>query len=264
MKKLIMWTKFYLSRCRYINTGGITKKWIIFAVLIVLILTGCSGEEKEDDTQAQSGSYVDFQELKKENEDIFAWLNIPDTGISYPVLQSGDGDDSFYVTHNAAKEKDEHGALHIEAANLKDMCDFNEIIHGSSPEDGTMFAGLESFLDRAYFDEHQYIYVYLDGNALAYCIVAAYVRDDTRLLATYDYSYAYGCQEFIDEIYDGKSMNKNIRQGWESGLSPEHFLVTLSTVSPKYPGKQIVVIGCLVGDGAGNIDRVIDWSVPEY
>ena len=245
------------------NIESITMKRLFVAVLVMVFMTGCGNEFSGENGEAEAASRVDFEKLTKENSDIFAWINIPDTQIDYPVLQSQDGDDSFYINHNSGKKADEKGALFIEAANLKDMCDFNEIIHGSSPADGTMFAGLDEFLDRTYFEDHQYIYLYMDGNALVYCIFAAFVRDDQRLLAQYDFSYAKGCQEFIDEIYNGKSMNKNIREGWESGLSPEHFLLTLSTVSPQYPGKQIVVIGCLVGDIAGKIDRVVDWSDPD-
>jgi sortase B len=239
-------------------------KRFFVAILVVVFLTGCGGSKSaEVVSESATDSHVDFQELIKANDDIFAWIHIPETEIDYPVLQSQDGDDSFYTNHNANKQADERGAIFIEAANLKDMCDFNEVVHGSSPADGTMFAGLDKFLDRTYFEDHQYIYFYMDGNALVYCIMAAFIREDQRLLAQYDFSYAKGCQEFIDEIYNGKSMNKNIRKGWESGLSPEHFLVTLTTVSPQYPGKQIVVVGCLVGDVAGKIDREIDWSDPD-
>ncbi len=264
MKKLIMWTKLFEITCRYRYIDRVTMKRFFVAILIVVFMTGCGGSKSaEVVSESATDSHVDFQELIKANDDIFAWIHIPETEIDYPVLQSQDGDDSFYTNHNANKQADERGAIFIEAANLKDMCDFNEVVHGSSPADGTMFAGLDKFLDRTYFEDHQYIYFYMDGNALVYCIMAAFIREDQRLLAQYDFSYAKGCQEFIDEIYNGKSMNKNIRKGWESGLSPEHFLVTLTTVSPQYPGKQIVVVGCLVGDVAGKIDRESDWSDPD-
>ena len=57
-------------------------------------------------------------------------------------------------------------------------------------------------------------------------------------------------------------MSRLIRNGWEEQVQPENFLVTLSTVNPS-TGKQIVVIGCLVGDVAGTIDRYVDYSDPE-
>ncbi|MEE3451830.1 MAG: hypothetical protein VZR27_14275, partial [Acutalibacteraceae bacterium] len=80
----------------------------------------------------------------------------------------------------------------------------------------------------------------------------------------YDFSYASGCSEFIDEIYSKAGMNGIIREGCESGLSPEHFLITLTTDSITEPGRQTVVVGCLVGDAAGKINREIDYGNEEY
>ena len=58
-------------------------------------------------------------------------------------------------------------------------------------------------------------------------------------------------------------MNKNVRDGWEGAVGPENFLITLSTESYEDPGKQIVLVGCLVGDLRGTIDRYVDYSDPE-
>ena len=271
MKKLIMWAKQMGKMCRYRSTGfGIAKR--ILAVLsVAALLGGCSvpeivssipemvkGEEPAE-AEGEESSFVDIQKLRQENSDIFAWINVPDTDINYPVLQSFDGDDSYYRNHNVLQEADPKGAIYIEAANLNDMCDFNTVLHGSSPDDGTMFSVLANFLDRKFFEEHPYIYIYMDGNVLIYYTFAAFTREDTRLLAQYDFSFASGCQRFLDEIYEGKSMNKVIRSGWENMVKPENFIITLTTRNNS-SGKQTVVVGCLVGDVAGKIDRYVDYS----
>ncbi len=231
----------------------------VFAVISLLfmataLLTGCGKEADSQEESTDNG--ISISELRESNSDIFAWIHIPDTGINSPVLQNSEGDDSFYKSHNAAKEPDANGTVYIEAANQTDMCDFNEVIHGI-PEDE-----INKFLDREYFEQHDYIYVYLDGNLLVYYIVAAYSRENTRLLEQYDFSYAYGCQEYIDEMCSGKSMNKNMREGWDTGLTPEHFLITLTT-DIDGGNTQNVVVGCLMADTAGTIDRVVDWSDPD-
>lgn len=254
-------------RYNYIEKSKTVGKRI-FAVLIVMaMLTGCAGASfgrggSQAEEESTSDSRIDIQKLKEENSDIFAWLYIPDTGIDCPVLQSSDGDDSFYETHNRYKEPDPLGAVHTEAANLKDMCDFNEVLHGSSQEGG-QFRDLEKFLDRTYFEEHEYIYVYIEGNALIYSIFAAYTRENTRLIQQYDFTYAKGCQEYLDEIFSSRSMNRNIRDEWEDAVNPGNFIITLSTVDPKDPTSQIVVTGVLVGDVRGTIDRYVDYSDPE-
>ncbi len=259
-----------LKKCRYNYIDKTAKRF--FAVIIALfMLTGCAKAASEPDGGLESGgrdesaadSHVDFQKLREVNSDIFAWVYVPDTGIDYPVCQSLEGDDSFYKTHNSLKQEDPKGAIYTESANLKNMCDFNEVLHGNSPDDGTMFADLQKFLDRAYFEDHEYIYVYTDGNALIYYIFAAFARNDTRLLEYYDFTVASGCQAFLDEIYESRSMNKLIRSGWEGAVEPENFIITLSTQNKDDPSKQTVVVGCLVGDVRGEIDRVVDYSEPD-
>ncbi len=248
------------------SRGVKTRNGLIVMLLLTVFLFGC-GEESAADIAALDGEeaeeqVIDVQKLHEANSDIFAWIKIPGTTIEAPVLQSSEGDDSYYASHDYVKRYDPDGALYIEAANGNDMCDFNTVIHGSSPSDGSRFAGLSQFLDRTYFDENQFIYIYLDGNALVYYIFAAYLRDDTRLLEQYDFSYASGCQAFLDEIYDSRSMSKIIRNGWEDQVVPENFLVTLTTTDPA-TGKQLVVIGSLIGDVAGTIDRYVDYGDPE-
>ena len=255
MKKLIMQTKVLEKKSRY----RIVR--ILVICFCFALIAGCDKISSKKTTEEEGSDYVDVSELSRQNSDIFAWIRIPEAGIDYPVLQRGDGDDSFYQTHDYLGKEDPKGAIYIEAANLNDMCDFNEVLHGSSPSDGTMFAPLSKFLDQEFFDEHKYIYVYMKGNALIYYTFAAYLREDTRLLEQYDFSYASGCQQFLDEIYS-RSMSKIVREGWENQVQPDNFIITLSTVDPS-SGKQLVVVGCLVGDVAGKIDRYVDYDDPD-
>ncbi|WP_175560100.1 class B sortase [Butyrivibrio sp. YAB3001] len=240
-----------------------TVKRIFVITMTVVLLTGCSKTEKKDTAsvaeQGKVSAYSsEYQSLKAENSDVFGWVWVPGTDIDYPVLQSSSGDDSFYKDHDYLGRVSENGAIYTEAANMTDMCDFNEVMHGSSPSDGTMFAPLQKFLDRDFFDQHKNIYVYMDGNSLTYAVFAAFVRDDKRLLEQYDFTYASGCQAFLDEISE-KSMNKNVVEGWEEQIGPENFLLTLSTVD-KASGKQVIVVSCLIGDPAGKIDRFVDYG----
>lgn len=240
---------------RYKDIERLSFKRLFAVLLVAAMLVGCSKEAKTPDPE--NGNFVDVHALREKNSDIFAWIYVKDTDINLPLCQSSDGDDYFYATHNADKEPATNACAYIEAANMQDMCDFNEVVHGVAPSE------LEKFLDKVYFDDHQFILVYMEGNVLAYYVIAAYTTEGTRLVEKYDFSYAYGCQQFIDDMYSQRSMTNIIRPGWEQGLSPEHFLLTMTAPSPSDPSKQILVVGCLVGDPAGQIDREIDWSNPE-
>ena len=53
-----------------------------------------------------------------------------------------------------------------------------------------------------------------------------------------------------------------MREGWEGQVKPENFLITLTTTNAE-TGKQLVVVGTLIGDVAGTIDRYVDYGDPE-
>lgn len=219
-------------------------------------------EETEGGGQAGKGiaresakdTAVDFEALKAENPDIFAWLYLPDTDIDHPVLQSEEADD-YYESHDAFGAVNKTGALYTELANLKNMCDFNTVIHGKVQE-GNAFADLYRFTDPDFFEDHEKLYLYLDGNLLTYEIFAAYERENTSLIRTYDFTYIAGCEQFLNDMYSARKMGKNLREGWEE-VTPYHFLLTLTAESPSDSEKQLVVLAALIGDAAGTIDRVV-------
>lgn len=241
---------------------------VMAGLLLGALLTGCGGKEGQGElaqvgTEKTTGianetagdSRVDFGVLKSENPDIFAWLYLPGTGIDHPVLQSGEADD-YYESHDAFGQENGKGALYTELANLTNMCDFNTVIHGKT-EGGSPFEKLYQFTDPDFFEGHREMYVFIEGNMLTYEVFAAFEREDTSLIRTYDFTYLEGCRQFLKDIYNSREMGKQVREGWE-GVTPYNFLVTLTAQSPAGDGRQLVVIGVLTGDAAGTIDRLIN------
>ena len=55
--------------------------------------TDSSDNTKQKDTYV---SPIDFDSLKETNPDIYAWIEIPDTKINYPIVQSAE-DDTYYL-----------------------------------------------------------------------------------------------------------------------------------------------------------------------
>ena len=246
--------------------------FLALSLVSCMTLWGCAGKEEgqletgqeetgqQETAEAPTGlaaesavdGSVDIAVLQEENPDIFGWLYIPGTDIDDPVLQSEEADD-YYETHDAYGEESTEGALYTELANGKDMCDFMTVVHGKC-DTGGQFSQLSQFLDRDFFEENKDAYIYLDGNLLTYRIFAAYEREDTSLIRSYDFSYLSGCQQFLDDFYRDREMGKNLREGWE-GLTPSHFLVAFTT--SRGQGKQLVVLAALVNDAAGTIRRAV-------
>lgn len=171
-------------------------------------------------------------------------------------MQSGQSD-TYYEDHNARGEEDDTGAVYIELANLTSMCDFNTVLHGKTGADENgLFADIYRFADPQFFEEHERAYLYLDGNVLTYEIFAAYERENTSLIRTYDFTYQSGCQQFLNDLYGIRDMEMNLREGWE-GVNVNHFIITLTTQKEERSQKQFVVTAVLVEDAAGTITRVV-------
>lgn len=203
--------------------------------------------------ETAADGHIDFAMLQEKNPDIYAWLYIPGTDIDFPILQSPVSDD-YYKHHMADGSTQETGALYTEMPNMMNMCDFNTVIHGDDTCENALFAQLHQFEDLDFFSEHELFYIYLPDNVLTYEIFAAYYDEESDILRRHDYTTYAGCQTHLDEIYRLRDMTKNQREGWDD-LTPYHFLVTLDgTVNN---GRQYAVIGVLINDAAGRIDRVI-------
>ena len=267
--------------CSHRNRKGIPT--FLMLILVLVCVGGCGAETQTDEAQtaedaaegiesiedaarlrhtekfvgeSAEDAQVDFDALKQTNPDIFAWLYIPDTEIDCPVLQSGQSD-SFYENHNAYGEEDDAGAVYIELANLASMCDFNTVLHGKTGADENgLFADLHRFADPDFFADHEYAYLYLDGNVLTYEIFAAYERENTSLIRTYDFTYLSGCRQFLSDLYGTRKMGMNLREGW-NGVNEYNYVVTLTTQEEENTKRQFVVLAVLIEDAAGTINRVV-------
>ena len=60
-----------------------------------------AGEQDEIDNRPENP--IDFASLKAKNDDVYAWIKIPNTKINYPVVQSK-VDDNFYLNRSIDKK----------------------------------------------------------------------------------------------------------------------------------------------------------------
>ena len=264
---------------RYRQHNGFSKILIASALVMTLMLSGCGKEDTEQtgdvtdqeetqtDLQTQNGSdtslestdavsaesqslNIDFNQLQAKNSDIFAWIKVPGTDIDMPVLRSEE-DDTFYTTHDADKNPSTDGAAYVEMANFPQMCDFNTVIHGSK----AIFSDLINFENPDFFDKNDTFYIYMPDNVLTYTIWTVYTRENNSMLRAYNFADGKGCRAFLDDVYNGRYMGKQIRDGWYE-LNEYKFIVTLTIDDPS-SNDQLVVMGALVDDAAGNINREV-------
>lgn len=222
------------------------------------ILADDVNNQSIDNTSIQiSDSDLDIRnklnDVMASNEDAFAWITVDGTDINGPVFQSWEEDD-YYASHNRLSQSDGTGEMYIEMANIIDMCDFNTVIHGSGGENG-IFSELINFENPDFFEANEEFTIYLADNKLKYEIWAVLERDNTSLIRDYDFTYKSGCKAFLDDVYGNKVMGKHIRGGW-GDANENMFMVTLTVDNPD-SDKQLIVIGALVEDEMGTINRAV-------
>ena len=188
---------------------------------------------------------IDFDELQKQNTDIYAWIKIPNTRIDYPILQSAE-DDAFYLNHNADKEYTRYGAIYTEMKNKTDFTDPNTVVYGHNMRNGTMFRDLHKFREAEFFSQNKYIYVYTRGHILTYEICAAYRYDNRHILNSFNFSDPKIFAEYIEFVKNPKSI---IVQKREVEMDTNSKILTLSTCISN-DNYRYLVQGVLVKDEA--------------
>lgn len=96
-----------------------------------------------------------FTELQNVNTDIVGWISIEDTQLNYPILQSINNED--YLNQNYKGESSMAGSVFMDYR--IDIASYspNTILYGHRMKDGSMFDGLNKFLDKDFFDNHKVV-----------------------------------------------------------------------------------------------------------
>lgn len=93
--------------------------------------------------------YVDFEELKAINNDVKGWLQLNNTKINYPFVQTKDN--KYYLTHSFNKSFNQAGWVFLDYRNNINNLDQNTIIYAHGRLDGTMFSDLKYIFKNNWF-----------------------------------------------------------------------------------------------------------------
>lgn len=206
--------------------------------------------EVEADTEVKSVKIpVDFESLWETNPEIYAWIYIPGTEISYPILQH-DGDNDFYLHRNEKGDYFTGGCIYSENYNKKDFSDRVTVLYGHNLRSGKMFAGLNDFADAQIFDTRRYMYVYLPDKELVYEVFAAGPHSREHILLNHDFNNRKDYDEFFAAVLGDKSLSANFREGVVLSYATDKVLV-LSTCFRMNNQQRYLVQGVLVREIPG-------------
>ena len=184
----------------------------------------------------------ELADLYAENSDFVGILEVVDTDINYPVMQTVN-DPEYYLRRDFYGESSTAGTLFVDY-----RCDIvnpttNTIIYGHNMRSGTMFGGLKRYLDYDYYQSHKTIIFKTLYEEQEYEIVGVglsevgYSDDDTYKY--YDFIDAVTgdeLQEFLDNIQSLSVYDETI------DITSSDKILTLSTCNTyKENGRMFIV-----------------------
>ena len=188
---------------------------------------------------------VDFAQLQAEAPDIYAWLELPDTGIDDPVLQRA-GADLFYNSHNAYGQYYMCGAVFSQSAyNGRNFDSPMTVLYGHSTVLGQpgAFMELNNYADEVYFDAHREMRVYMPDGMYVYRIFAACVHSNEHLLYCHDFSDETQFDAFFSSLTEDTSPDSHIDA--EALPQAGDKVLTLSTCYSANKNLRYLVMGVL-------------------
>lgn len=148
----------------------------------------------------------DFSAVVSYNEDLVAWLNIPNIGY-LPVCKGIDN--QFYLTHNEYKEESVSGVPFINTNSTEDVW----LIHGHNMSDGSMFGNLEKYLSEDFFFNNGTLELYSDGFLSLYRPFTIFLYTENSTYIPYEnseYSYNYLKELSLYDVFWDFNLDKPI------------------------------------------------------
>ena len=198
--------------------------------------------DENDITETKTERMLQLEELKKQNDEIVAWLDIPETKINFPVLQAADND--YYMTHTYNKEYSKDGSIFLDKEYKWEPPSSNLMIYGHNNKNGNMFQELLKYQEEKYYKEHPTIRFTTVQEDATYDIIAAffsrvYYKIEKDVFRYYFFINAQNEAEYNDFVNNSKKAS--IYDTGKTATFGEQ-LMTLSTCEYSQENGRFVVV----------------------
>ena len=187
-------------------------------------------------------SPVDFSAWKSVNEEIYGWLEIPDTNISYPVVQSA-ASDEYYLRRHYDGTSNTYGTIFSQGTyNNTGFTDRVTTLYGHDVwNEDLYFHQLHKFSDDTFFDEHTKVYTYTPEERQTWNILARATVDDRHIMYSFhDFADASDVADFMELVQEG-SESRIKADVYQTTNENSRYLI-LSTCHPTAPEKRCLLI----------------------
>lgn len=166
---------------------------------------------------------VDITELKEKNSDTVGWINVNNTNINYPFVQTKDN--SYYLNHSFDKKYNEAGWVFLDYRNSKDLNNKNTILYAHSRLDKTMFGSLSKVLKSSWYNnkDNHIIRLSTDTENTLWQIFSVYKIPEESYYITTNFNSNEEYTKFLNTIKQRSIHNFN------TNLDTNDKILTLST-----------------------------------
>ncbi len=166
-----------------------------------------------DDSSSEEERYtLDFSSLKKKNTDTVGWLEIKDTSINYPLVQTNNN--NYYLTHSFDKSNNVNGWVFVNYINNKDFSDQNTTIFAHD----SLFKPLKNIYNSNNKDNFN-IYIYLEDKVYIYEVFSLYITDSYNVEILKDNL----SNDVLQQVIEDSSYDYNVE------VDENDHILTLST-----------------------------------
>lgn len=187
----------------------------------------------ENTEEKKAYKTIDFDKLLARNPDVKGWIDIPDTKVSYPVLQGKTND--TYIHSDIDKKEFRAGSIFVASENKNPFTDLNTVIYGHNMKNGSMFNNIKSYTDQDFANKHPYVYIYLpNGTVNRYKVVSAHIIPEKSIL--YNTSITD-----IQSFYQEMLTTSKIKVDFDKTLNNPVITLSTCTSGGSETGKRNVV-----------------------
>ena len=166
---------------------------------------------------------VDFEALKKQNQDTVAYLKVNGTNIDYVVVKGNDN--SYYLKHNFNKEYNIAGWIFADYKNKFDGTDKNIVVFGHNTKDGSMFGTLKNVLSEDWQNNKDNLQITFvtERKEYLYQVFSTYSIKPEEYYIKTDFESNDEYIEFLNELKERSNHDYKV------DISPNDTILTLSS-----------------------------------
>lgn len=182
---------------------------------------------------------VDFNELKKKNNDTVGFIKVNGTNVNYPVVQANDN--SYYLNRAFDKTKNSAGWVFADYRNNMVNFDKNTVIYGHSRSNQTVFGSLKKVLNKSWYENknNHIIKISTPNENTLWQIVSIYtIKPESYYITTKFSNNQF--QTFIKTIKDRSKIN------FSGTLNENDKILTLSTCEDVAGTTRLVIHAKLI------------------